>query len=66
MLDGAAMKHEVPIEVRLGLRVLLRHIQEPPGWHNCKFVVERWLNQIMIDERIDEAEHRLRAEDTPA
>lgn len=37
---------EVPIQVRLALRVLLNHIEEPPSWRNCKTTVERWLEEL--------------------
>ncbi len=35
---------EMPMEVRLGLRVLLNHVE--PGWDNCKTVVEHWLGKL--------------------
>lgn len=50
MLVGEAMKHEVPLQVRLALRVLLNHIEDPPSWHNCKATVSSWLEQVAIDE----------------
>ncbi len=55
---------DVPIEVRLALHVLLRHIEDPPGWHNCKRVVEMWLDSLPPVIPNEEA-HKVKAEDTP-
>ncbi len=41
---SAAVEKEkqMPLEVRLALRVILNHIE--PGWENCQTLVARWLD----------------------
>lgn len=35
-----------PPAVRLALRVILNHIDDPPAWKNCKSTLELWLKQF--------------------
>lgn len=36
----------VPMHVRLAIKVLLNHIEEPPSWVNCRITVKTWLDNL--------------------
>jgi hypothetical protein len=38
---------QCPYAVRVALRVLLNHVE--PGWDNCKYLVEAWLDGKLDD-----------------
>jgi hypothetical protein len=47
MTEERSDSPQCPYAVRVALRVLLNHVE--PGWDNCKYLVEAWLDGKLDD-----------------